>query len=270
MSRNEPAAHGSTGQESGALAALYGIARSASSGTSAEAIASDALEVFASRLAMTRGAVVRPASRAGTPVPLATRGMSAEECVEHFQRTRREIGRLAPGDVLLLRRKEPPVLTNAGAAPLEFPPREDIAFFCALVPGNGGNRPVVAADALFGAKVAPAEDARLLATGALLLASCLNGLQDKDGRGREGSAPLGRVLLRHITEWIEPMETTRRIARNDVYDRLIGEVERILIAASMRKMGYVQTEAARFLGINRNTLARKLRQHGLSHGRKES
>ena len=267
MKREEAGANGGT--ESRALAALYVIAGSVSSGTSPEQVASGVLDVFASRLAMTRGAIVLPSPRTGSPVPLATRGMADEEWAGHFEKNRNEIRRLAPGDVLLLRRRGAPSVARAGTLPGGIPPREDIALFCAPVPRNGGRRPVIAADALFGEGVNPAEDVRLLTAGALLLASCLNRAQDQEGEGRDRSAPLGRVLLRHITEWIEPMDTTRRIARSDVYDRLIGEVEKILIAAAMRKMGYVQTEAARFLGMSRNTLARKLRQHGLGPGKKE-
>ena len=58
------------------------------------------------------------------------------------------------------------------------------------------------------------------------------------------------------------MENTKRL-RSDVYERLVGEVEKILITAALEKTGYVQIEAARFLGINRNTLAKKIRRHGL-------
>jgi DNA-binding protein Fis len=59
------------------------------------------------------------------------------------------------------------------------------------------------------------------------------------------------------------MDTSPRVVKSDVHPRLMGEVEKILLAAALKKTGYVQTDAARFLGINRNTLAKKIRQYGL-------
>jgi len=256
-------ANGGPGQESTALAALYGIVRNASSGSPPETIAAGVLEVFSSRLSMTRGAVVLPGAPGTSPAPVAVHGMSGEECLVHFSPNRRELGRLLPGEVLLLRRRGAPVLVKEDRGPRSGPARGDIAFFCAMVPGNGRARPVIAADTLFGEEVDPAEDARLLTTAALVLSSYLGCPREGGGGGKDRGTPLGRVLQRHIRAWIEPMQTTRRIARSDVYDRLIGEVEKILIAAALSKTGNVQTEAARFLGINRNTLSRKIRRHGL-------
>ena len=43
----------------------------------------------------------------------------------------------------------------------------------------------------------------------------------------------------------------------------MGEVEKIIIRAALRKTGFVQTAAADFLGVNRNTLAKKIRDYGI-------
>ena len=59
------------------------------------------------------------------------------------------------------------------------------------------------------------------------------------------------------------MDPSRNLLRSDLYDRVIGEVEKILLAAALEKTDHVQTEAARFLGINRNTLSRKIKKYGL-------
>ena len=48
-----------------------------------------------------------------------------------------------------------------------------------------------------------------------------------------------------------------------VYDRLLAEVERPLIAACLDATGGNQLKAARLLGMNRNTLRRKLNDLGL-------
>jgi two-component system nitrogen regulation response regulator GlnG len=48
-----------------------------------------------------------------------------------------------------------------------------------------------------------------------------------------------------------------------VYDRLLAEVERPLISACLEATGGNQLKAARLLGINRNTLRKKLTDLGL-------
>jgi DNA-binding protein Fis len=47
----------------------------------------------------------------------------------------------------------------------------------------------------------------------------------------------------------------------------MAEVEKIVIRAALEKVDFVQTDAADFLGINRNTLAKKIKQYGLSQPR---
>lgn len=46
-----------------------------------------------------------------------------------------------------------------------------------------------------------------------------------------------------------------------VYQSLMGECERILLTHAMRRTGGNQSEAARYLRMNRNTLMKKLKQH---------
>lgn len=48
-----------------------------------------------------------------------------------------------------------------------------------------------------------------------------------------------------------------------LYDLVIAEVERPLLEVVMRHAGSNQSRAARFLGINRNTLRKKLTQYGI-------
>ena len=68
----------------------------------------------------------------------------------------------------------------------------------------------------------------------------------------------------------EPIETlARRLAQlavnqyqireGEVYERVIGEIERHLIRESLSRNGGVKTRTADFLGINRNTLNKKVK-----------
>jgi Fis family transcriptional regulator len=48
-----------------------------------------------------------------------------------------------------------------------------------------------------------------------------------------------------------------------IYDMVLQETERPLLEVTMREAGGNQTRAARMLGINRNTLRKKLARYGL-------
>lgn len=48
-----------------------------------------------------------------------------------------------------------------------------------------------------------------------------------------------------------------------LYQRVIGEIEKILIVKTLTHVGGIQNKAAKILGINRNTLRKKVKEHGL-------
>lgn len=50
---------------------------------------------------------------------------------------------------------------------------------------------------------------------------------------------------------------------SELYDMVLAEVEAPLLEAVMHKARSNQSVAARMLGLNRGTLRKKLRQHGL-------
>ena len=87
--------------------------------------------------------------------------------------------------------------------------------------------------------------------------------QKKDGE-KDAPVALGRVLEEQITDWIGRVERTGHWKRrSDIHRRLMAEVEKIVIRAALEKTSFVQTDAADFLGINRNTLATKIRAYGI-------
>ncbi len=49
----------------------------------------------------------------------------------------------------------------------------------------------------------------------------------------------------------------------NIYDMVMRQVERPLLESVMSRVGNNQTQAAEILGITRNTLRRKLTDHGL-------
>ena len=73
--------------------------------------------------------------------------------------------------------------------------------------------------------------------------------------------PLGECVRQSLAVYLADREGTE--AQN-LYPLVIGEIEKPLLQAVMHQAGGNQSRAARMLGINRNTLRKKLTQYGLS------
>ena len=78
----------------------------------------------------------------------------------------------------------------------------------------------------------------------------------KDKRPR----PLADYVTRALTRYFSDLNGEKP---SNLYDLVIGQVERPLLQVIMRQAESNQSRAAQMLGINRNTLRKKLRQYGL-------
>jgi len=76
-------------------------------------------------------------------------------------------------------------------------------------------------------------------------------------------APLEEVIERKLTECVRGL---REHASANLYDLMIGLVEKPLLRAVLRETDGNQVRAAQILGINRNTLRKKLLEHGIDPG----
>jgi Nif-specific regulatory protein len=65
-------------------------------------------------------------------------------------------------------------------------------------------------------------------------------------------------ILKDKLERIVSFFSTRRRKKSAIYKRITGNIDKILIELSLKKCNNVQTDAAAFLGINRNTLRAKI------------
>jgi two-component system nitrogen regulation response regulator GlnG len=82
-------------------------------------------------------------------------------------------------------------------------------------------------------------------------------------RGRDES--LSETIERHLQRYFSAHGDN--LPPSGLYDRLIREVERPLIALSLAATRGNQIKAARLLGLNRNTLRKKIRDLDLAFGR---
>ena len=72
-----------------------------------------------------------------------------------------------------------------------------------------------------------------------------------------GPEPLTRAVERHIRQFLSAQDDG--IEQSDIYDRVIAEVERPLIQMTLAATRGNQIKAAAMLGLNRNTLRKKIR-----------
>jgi two-component system nitrogen regulation response regulator GlnG len=72
-----------------------------------------------------------------------------------------------------------------------------------------------------------------------------------------GPEPLSRAVERHITQFLAAHRDG--LAPSDIYDRVLAEVERPLIQMTLAATRGNQIKAAAMLGLNRNTLRKKIR-----------
>ncbi len=77
-------------------------------------------------------------------------------------------------------------------------------------------------------------------------------------------ASLEEIIERKLMECVRGL---REHASANLYDLMIGLVEKPLLRAVLRETGGNQVRAAQILGINRNTLRKKLTEHGIDPDR---
>ncbi len=80
------------------------------------------------------------------------------------------------------------------------------------------------------------------------------------------SSGLAATVERHLRDYFAAHE--RDLPASGLYDRVLQEIERPLLAITLDECRGNQLRAAALLGLNRNTLRKKIRELGLPSGRK--
>jgi Fis family transcriptional regulator len=71
---------------------------------------------------------------------------------------------------------------------------------------------------------------------------------------------IARIVRRTLDGYFRDLDGERPQA---IYDMVIGCVEKPLIEVVLSRVGGNQTQAAELLGMNRNTLRKKIKVHGI-------
>ena len=71
------------------------------------------------------------------------------------------------------------------------------------------------------------------------------------------------LVVRRVESYVRDLEGVKGLP---IYEMIVTAAERPLLRWAMDKCGNNQKAAAQLLGINRNTLRRKLRMHGFLSG----
>ncbi|NTU76323.1 MAG: hypothetical protein HGA90_00660 [Alphaproteobacteria bacterium] len=77
---------------------------------------------------------------------------------------------------------------------------------------------------------------------------------------------LSASVERHLRDYFAAHE--RGLPATGLYDRILQEIERPLLSIALNECRGNQVRAAELLGLNRNTLRKKIRELGLSVTRK--
>ena len=169
------------------------------------------------------------------------------------------------------------------------PKRSSLSFLCVPVKVQGGITAILAADHVFEDPVPVTEDFHFLAEISGMLGETM-GLRkaaaaenralveenwgfrkELEALGRSVPKPRSRISLTEILEErISGMIAEMDLRSNGycLYDEVLNVVERTLLQSSLEKTKHVQLKTARFLGINRNTLRRKIKELGICAAQK--
>jgi two-component system, NtrC family, nitrogen regulation response regulator GlnG len=82
---------------------------------------------------------------------------------------------------------------------------------------------------------------------------------------RNAKAGLAATVERHLRSYFAAHE--EELPASGLYERVIQEIERPLLSITLDECRGNQLRAAALLGLNRNTLRKKIRELGLQSGR---
>jgi transcriptional regulator with GAF, ATPase, and Fis domain len=268
------------------LRSLYEIARVLSSSFDLKETYTPILGILSRNMGMKRGGFLVLSAESNEWEIAASHGLSAEEMKrrkEYFGSgvTQRilEKGQMAAvidgGENISL-------FDGRGKTTLK---RSHAFFLCAPLKSQGAIAAILGVDHVFEDPVAITEDFGFLGEVCSLMNEAMlmrktitsenRALLEENWSFRKELENLGRSVPKvrrriSLTEFLEDrlgrMITEMKVdPRSDgrLYDDVLSVVERTLLKSALEKTRHVQSKTARFLGINRNTLRRKIKELGI-------
>ena len=166
------------------------------------------------------------------------------------------------------------------------PKRVSTSFLCGPVKIQGAITSILGVDHFYEDPVAVTEDLNLLGEVCALIAEAMamrkamatenRALLEENWSFRKELETLGRnipkarrrislteILEERIARMVAEMKVDPR-SNGRLYEDVLNVVERTLLTSALEKTKHVQLKTARFLGINRNTLRRKIKELGIT------
>lgn len=272
---------------SSGLKALYLIARSLGSGMELEESYPRLFTVLAQQMGIKRGGLLMMDAEPPEWKMKGAYGLSPEE----VKRRKEYFG---SGVVArILEKGQKAAVVDGGESIWVFegksktvPKRTAVSFFCAPVKVDGAIVGILGVDHLFDDPVSPAEDFMLLESICDLIREAMavrqeiaaenRDLLEENWSFRKELETLGRtvpkarrrislteILEDRLARMIAEMKVDTR-SNGNLYDEVMTVVEKTLLKSALEKTRHVQLKTARFLGINRNTLRRKMKELGIT------
>jgi transcriptional regulator with GAF, ATPase, and Fis domain len=268
------------------LKALFGISRVLGGALDLRESYPKILTVLAQQLGMKRGGLLLLNAESNDWEMGGSQGLSPEE----MKRRKEYFG---SGVILRILEKGQATAIVEGGENLwvydsksrNVPKRGGVQFLCAPVKVQGTIAGILGADPFFKDPIPVTEDLNLLGEICTLIGDAITmrkaiaaenrALLEENWSFRKELETLGRTLSKvrkriSLTEILEE-RISRMIAEMKLdprsngclYNEVLNVVERALLKSSLEKTKHVQLKTARFLGINRNTLRRKIKELGI-------
>jgi transcriptional regulator with GAF, ATPase, and Fis domain len=121
---------------------------------------------------------------------------------------------------------------------------------------------VISSNPLYGSRNEFLEDFQFLSVLSALLSPAVRNYQLKGNpKPKSKSSLLDEILEEKLSEFLNKIDPyVESKTRMGIFDDIISVVEKILIKSALRRVENVQIAAAQFLGINRNTLRKKMKE----------
>jgi transcriptional regulator with GAF, ATPase, and Fis domain len=168
--------------------------------------------------------------------------------------------------MVILSLNQEPFYSEVGKGPKRI---EKIHFPMLCIPLIVDNEPigVMNTDSLYGPRGEFNEDFQFFSILTAILSPVIKNYQVKredllhsSGKSKAKSPVLEEILGEKLTEVINRIDPyVESKNKMSLFDDIIAVVEKILIKSALVRVGYVQIAAAQLLGINRNTLRKKMK-----------